>query len=162
MVREEKLYRDEFGRIVKTFTPVGTEGATLFAGKVRVRVTPPPPMNAASQVFERDFEFPMTDDVTSVAMAFEKFDEVCKIPVEEKKAKKPKPRQFVACASPEGLKVSWEGVVFLPPLGSEFKRVFLHNARVSMPAFLHIETLFNFYVFGGYGGTRSRKPCDTS
>ena len=87
MIREEKVYCDEFGRVVKSFTPVGVEGTTLFAGKVRVRVTPPPPMNDASQVFERDFEFPMTDDITSVEMAFAKFDEVCKKRVEEKKEK---------------------------------------------------------------------------
>lgn len=99
MIRKENVYRDEAGRVVKEFVPL-TEGQTLYCGKVRVRISNP--MNDKSQVFERDFEFPMTDDITSVEMAFEKFDEICKKRVEERKEKVLKKASKDAESVPEG------------------------------------------------------------
>jgi len=85
MIKKVETYRDEAGREVKSYSPISGDGKTQFSGKVRVRISPA--MNDSSQVFERDFEFPMTEDIVSIEMAFGKFDEICTKRINERKDK---------------------------------------------------------------------------
>lgn len=88
MIKKMTMFRDEKGHVVKMFEDYvssPTPTPVMFSGTVRVVVTPP--MNDVSQTFERDYEFPFTDDVTSVEQAFEKFDEIAKKRLDERNKK---------------------------------------------------------------------------
>lgn len=89
---EVKLFRDKTGRTVKALIPYESDLFTkkncavpMFTGLVRIKVVPM--VGDKSQVFEKDFEFPFTDDVKSVIDAFERFDEICQKRIDERNVK---------------------------------------------------------------------------